>query len=208
VEGFVLAGGRASRFGSNKALALWRGKALIAYPLEALRRLGLVPRIVTRDPFPYRAWGQAFVLGEEPDQGPVGAVKAVLEGAAAPWCLVLCADMPGVEPRHLRALLAGIPSERSREPSAEGAAMKSFDRSEGAPEVRGVCFRDRSGRPLPFPGLYHRSLLPAVSDLGRNAAMQSLLALPSIRVARLALSRSDDPDEVFRNVNREKDLDP
>ncbi|MGL5562865.1 MAG: molybdenum cofactor guanylyltransferase, partial [Tannerellaceae bacterium] len=38
MSGYVLAGGKSSRFGSNKALALLAGKPMIEYSLDLLRQ--------------------------------------------------------------------------------------------------------------------------------------------------------------------------
>ena len=50
VTGIILAGGKSSRFGSNKALAVLHGKALISYSLEALQPLCDQMIISTSDP--------------------------------------------------------------------------------------------------------------------------------------------------------------
>lgn len=76
--GAVLAGGRSSRFGSDKAMAPWRGRPLLDHVIEALRPMvddmvlcgrshGGIPGIADRP---------------APDMGPLGGLNAALHHAA------------------------------------------------------------------------------------------------------------------------------
>jgi len=51
--GLVLAGGKSRRFGSNKALAQYRGKSLLERPLAILKILGLKAVIVVLPRLPH-----------------------------------------------------------------------------------------------------------------------------------------------------------
>ena len=84
VTGCILAGGRSSRFGSDKALVVWHGKTLLAHAAERLRPQVDTIIINTNSDAPqYREPGHALV----PDQtksfeGPLAGVLACLEWAA------------------------------------------------------------------------------------------------------------------------------
>ncbi|HEU4968946.1 molybdenum cofactor guanylyltransferase [Sphingomonas sp.] len=77
VLGAVLAGGRSSRFGSDKALAVWRGKPLLAHAADALvAQCGAVV-IVGRDVAGFTCvpdW-------PAPDRGPLGGLAGALNHA-------------------------------------------------------------------------------------------------------------------------------
>jgi molybdopterin-guanine dinucleotide biosynthesis protein A len=187
IEGFVLAGGRSTRFGSNKALALVDGRPLLVHALHAVRTLGIEPRVVCSDPFPYRKWASAFVLSERPGLGPLEAVRAGLSGSTASWNLIVTADMPGVDPDLLRILLR----EGSTEP---------------APECI-VCFEDGKGRRHPFPGVYPRSVLSSIESMGDGGSMHRLLDETKARVlGPEALPAGVHPTAPARNINRPEDL--
>lgn len=186
VEVFILAGGRSSRFGFDKALARWQGKTLLEHALGAVAPLGLPTRVVTRDPVPYAPWTTAFVLGERQGLGPVEAVRAALEGSLAPWGLFLTVDMPGAGPL-IRPLIL---------------AVNSVDQ-----DVNLICYADSEGLPQPFPGLYRRDLLPRIAELGPGASMY---ALQDRGVPRVLGPRDvpgvPDWNAVLRNVNAPGDL--
>jgi molybdenum cofactor guanylyltransferase len=75
--GALLAGGKSSRFGSDKALALHRGQPLIAHVADAL--LGQCDALVLCG----RAWGGLPALTDEPAPGlgPMGGLCAALNHA-------------------------------------------------------------------------------------------------------------------------------
>jgi len=185
LEGFVLAGGGSTRFGSNKALAPFAGRPLLAHAVRALRGLGLAPRVVTRDPAPYRELAAAFVLGERAGQGPAEGLRAALAASARPWALVLGADMPGVDAALLRRLLP-----EAGEPPAGGGP-------------RAFCFEEAGGRRHPLPGLYHRSLAADVEALGPAPALMAVLDAAGVRAVRV---EAGPAGRRLRSVNRPEDL--
>jgi molybdenum cofactor guanylyltransferase len=83
IIGCILAGGRSSRFGSDKALAMWRGKTLLSRAIERLRpQVDEVVINTNSDAPEYWAHGLAGI----PDhangfEGPLAGVLAGLEWA-------------------------------------------------------------------------------------------------------------------------------
>jgi len=188
-QGFVLAGGGSTRFGSDKGLALYRGRPLIQWSLTALRNLDLMPRVVTRDPSPYRGLTAAFVTGELPDGGPLAGLRAALGSTTLPWSLVLSVDMPGLNPGVLEILVRGRDETGGK-----------LDRS------RPVVFAT-GGRLHPFPGLYPGSLQGIIESLGPGTSMHRLLETAEVvKLGANRLSEGSDPVRIFRNVNRPEDL--
>lgn len=180
-EGFVLVGGRSSRFGSDKAMARWRGRPLLEYPVRLLRDLGAVPRLVGPDPTRYAGFSHAFVLGERPGRGPVEGLRAALRAAAAPRILVLPVDMPALTASLCRVLLA-LPADRA-------GCLVSEDRVH------------------PFPGVYPRIALAALTALPEGSSMQAALrALEARTVDAARLASGGAAGSPFLNVNRPRDL--
>jgi molybdopterin-guanine dinucleotide biosynthesis protein A len=153
--------------------------------LEALRGLGLQPWIVTPDAAAYRRYRARFVSNERPGHGPAEGVRAALHVCRRPWALILGVDMPGVTSAALQPLLQ--------------AAMRSPGRD-------AYCFRDRSGRRHPFPGLYHRRLREALEGFPVDGSMQDLLD----RADAVAMGPDEFPQSMYlqrvlKNVNRPDD---
>ncbi len=108
--GAVLAGGRSSRFGSDKALAVLDGRALIDHALAALRPHCDTLIIV----------GRAGGIADwpRPDMGPLGGIAAALIDAAdRGFDQVLTAPVDCVRlPPDLGALLAPAPAFLAAQP--------------------------------------------------------------------------------------------
>jgi FdhD protein len=109
-DAVLLAGGRSSRFGSDKAFLDWRGQPLYVAQLRKLASLGPGKLwLSTRpdQPFPGYLEGVARLVDEEADLGPLGGLRTALAASDAPWLLVLAVDLPKMEPSYLSDLLAG-----------------------------------------------------------------------------------------------------
>jgi FdhD protein len=122
----LLAGGRSSRLGRDKAFLDWRGQPLYVAQLRKLASLGperLWLSTRPEQPFPEVLEGVTRVVDAVPDLGPLGGLQSVLAASDAPFLLVLAVDLPKMEPAFLARLLdegAGtVPrSEQGWEPLA------------------------------------------------------------------------------------------
>lgn len=104
VLGAVLAGGRSSRFGSDKALALVHGKPLLAHAIESLRQVTQDIVVCGRD------WPGEMSLCDRPaaDMGPLAGLNAALDHGSAQgfdWVLSLACDTPFLDTAILLNLI-------------------------------------------------------------------------------------------------------
>lgn len=112
--GVVLAGGRSSRFGSDKALAELNGRTLVSIATDRLR--GWCEHVVLAG----REYGPAPAIPDwpEPGMGPLGGLAAALHHACDHGyaevlsCSVDCLDLP----EDLPALLSPAPSYLAQQP--------------------------------------------------------------------------------------------
>lgn len=105
--GAVLAGGRSERFGSDKALALWRGRPLIAHAAEILSRHSDAVVVCGRMAAPLDL--PCLPDRPHPGLGPLGGLCAALEHAAANGhrqVLTIGCDMPLIDEALIAALIA------------------------------------------------------------------------------------------------------
>lgn len=128
----VLAAGRASRFGGGKLDADLAGKPVGRWVLDAVAVAGLVPGvIVVPDAVPAFAAGAGWTLLANPraDAGLGSSVAAAAREAmrrGAARLLVLLADMPLLDPAHLRALLASPSPAATRQPGGHPGVPALF----------------------------------------------------------------------------------
>ncbi len=185
--GIVLAGGAASRFGSDKLAAALEGRTLIQRAADALEAVcdelvvvagqGQAPVIDARSP------GVRVVHDSEAFPGPRAGIFAGVQAASHPLALVVGADMPWLRPAFLQALLD---------------RLRTDERGAAAPILYGIL------QPLPcairVAALRDAAIAPHGSVLG---------LLEALRVAPLAELdwRAVDPGgESLQDVDRPEDL--
>ena len=121
LKGLVLAGGKSRRMGSDKALLAREGRSQLAHAVELLSAVTSATFVSTRSDQaaePERA-RFAQIIDRYADLGPVaGVLSAMDEDASAAW-LVLACDLPNVDARTLRTLIAG------RDPARPFTAYRS-----------------------------------------------------------------------------------
>ncbi len=108
-EAFVLAGGRSTRMGQDKALLQLAGKSLLELALDKLRALPLAaaPRIAGA---PLEHAG--VVADLHPGCGPLSGIEAALAASTQALNVFLPVDMPLLPPGFLLWMLAARPNHR------------------------------------------------------------------------------------------------
>jgi molybdopterin-guanine dinucleotide biosynthesis protein A len=112
ISGFVLAGGKSSRMGQDKALMRLGGKLLVQRAAEILRPF--VREVTLLAPAGrYRNLGLSMVADKWPDQGPLAAVCTGLLSSSAEWSIFLACDLPLVSRQFIRLLVQRVRATRS-----------------------------------------------------------------------------------------------
>lgn len=159
---YILAGGRSSRFGSDKARADLHGTPMIQRLSAILLPVAESVTVVAERPHKYRDLGLMTIADEIPMIGPVGGLITALRhrqtGRGAGWLLLSACDWAGARTTWVEELAA--------------AADDGFD---------AVAFRDDRWQPL-F-ALYHTRLIPEALRLARrrHRRMSDLLDRVSAR---------------------------
>ncbi len=104
VAGVILAGGKSSRFGSNKALALHQGAALIQGIARKLAGLFPETLLVTNTPEDYGFLGWPMVADHYHNCGPLAGIHAALRTVSQPRAFICGCDMPLINPELIRFL--------------------------------------------------------------------------------------------------------
>lgn len=87
--GLVLAGGRSTRMGRDKAMLRWRGRPLIDHQIATLAAAGVDPVRVSGD-----RPGHAGMIDREPGAGPLGGLASSVAQLDDGLLLVVPVDMP------------------------------------------------------------------------------------------------------------------
>ena len=154
VEGFVLAGGRSTRMGRDKALLQVGGRPLVEVALDKLRNIGVAaPRIAgARTDLSSHA---PVVPDLHPGCGPLSGIESALAASSQPLNLFLPVDMPLLPARFLHWMLLRA--------EITGALVT-------VPRI--------NGRPQPLCAVYHRDLLRPItaSLLAGNYKVMSVVS--------------------------------
>lgn len=98
---FILAGGKSSRMGEDKAFLRLNGKSLLETARELVSHVcGKVSVVGDRARF-----GPEAIEDVYPDSGPLGGIHAALAATKSDLNLVIAVDTPFLEPKFLRWML-------------------------------------------------------------------------------------------------------
>lgn len=101
--GVILAGGKSSRMGRDKAWLTFFGQPLLSRVADVLARVTGEIFVSGRDPAAF-GFDAPWLPDETPDLGPAGGVLTVLEAVGRP-CLVVSCDLPFLDEATLSRLI-------------------------------------------------------------------------------------------------------
>lgn len=128
LAGLILAGGKSSRMGQDKALIPWDGVPLLQRVTKVAAECCQEVYILTPWPERYQAILSAenyqFIVESNPGQGPLVALAQALAEIPTEWVLVLACDMPLLQVEIIRdwtnqlnnipgSILATVPQQES-----------------------------------------------------------------------------------------------
>lgn len=105
VTGVILAGGRSSRFGQNKAFAQFHQKTFIERVLRVMRGLFSEVVLVTNTPQEFHSLPIKILVDNEPYQGPMGGITTALECSRHSTIFVVACDMPLLKEEVVREIV-------------------------------------------------------------------------------------------------------
>ena len=158
-SGYVLAGGRSSRMGRDKARLPFRGGDLVSTVAAAVARAAGNVTLV----------GHAESTGitdRYPGEGPLGGILTALHHTSTDWNLIVACDMPQLS----AAFLGELVDRALRSPAG----------------VLLPCGPD--GLPQPLCAVYHRRALAVLEDHFARGERQVTAAFAGLAVERLAVA--------------------
>jgi molybdopterin-guanine dinucleotide biosynthesis protein A len=105
ITGIILAGGKSSRMGQNKALMSLGGSRLIDRVVHVLRDIFAELLLVTNSPEIYADLGVPMVSDVFPEKGSLGGIYSAVYHVSAPRCFVVACDMPFLQAPVIRYLI-------------------------------------------------------------------------------------------------------
>ena len=183
--GVILAGGRSTRFGSNKALAIVNGKPLIQNVADLMSSLFAECLLVTNTPEEYEFLSLPMTSDRYKGSGPLAGIHAALQEVSEPRVFVVACDMPNLSPELIQYLCNCNEQDYD-------AIIPMLDWGAG-----------------PLFGIYHKNSLTHIETCLQNNDCKVTRALEGLRVRRISeqevISITDNLN-CFKNINRPADL--
>ena len=185
--GYVLVGGKSSRFGQDKALLEWRGRPLAAHVARTVQSAaGSVTLVGSVEK--YHHLGYRVIPDAVTGFGPLAGLLAALDDSTSAWNLVTACDMPCLTPRFLGFLLAEAQKSKAD-------MLLPFDHA-GMPEPLCAVYALRSRETI------RREVERGVHKM--TSAFQTL----SVRTLQPEQYAKFNPDgKLFTNLNGPEDVD-
>jgi len=175
---YILAGGKSSRFGSDKARALITGKPLILRVAENLKPVASSISVIADVAGKYSDLGFETIADDVAGLGPLGGLKTALRHRGDGWLFLTSCDVVSFNPQWIELLQRG---------AAPGSGAVAF----------------KTDRWQPLPALYHSSIM---STLDKQISLNTL-ALWKLLNAAKSNAVPPPPDWFrFRQVNTQQEL--
>ena len=184
-DAVLLAGGKSTRMGTDKAGVLIRGEPLWRRQLVTLRALGPEEIFISgRESGPYAEEGLEILKDLYVGRGPLGGLEAALFRTMEPYLVVLAIDLPDMRPDFL-ARLVELAISRGR--SVVPQDGESFE---------------------PLAAVYSGAICGLVVEClsERDYSLQNFIRRGVERGLILPYPLSAEEDPLFRNVNTPADL--
>jgi molybdenum cofactor guanylyltransferase len=179
----VLAGGKSTRMGSDKAFSELGGRTLLARTLDLAASIGSPVKIVG-EPTKFARFG-SVVEDIYHEHGPLGGIQAALASTATELNLILAVDLPFLRPEFLQYLIS-----RARESSA----VVTVPRALGGLQPLCAVYRRE------FSQISERSL-----RAGKNKIDSLFTELETLMIDEREIRNAGFSEEIFRNVNTPDD---
>ena len=183
INGVILAGGRSSRFGTNKALSMFKGERLIERLVRSLGQVTQSLFLVTNTPEAYPFLNLPTGKDLIPDCGPLGGIYTALKSIETPLCLCIACDMPFVHPNFMAYMIQ---------------TTTSYD----------VVVPMNGQREEPLCAVYRTTCIPAIEERIQAKRYKMIGFYDQVRVKRITASDTDHYNtDMFFNVNTPGDYE-
>ena len=125
----IIAGGKSSRMGTDKAFVNILGKSVIEHIIERLKDIGQEETIlITNHAADYAHLSLPMYSDVYPEKGSLGGIYTAIYHSSSPYTFVVACDMPFVSPDLMRYMvaLAEVKSFDAIVPRVDGVAQGVF----------------------------------------------------------------------------------
>lgn len=177
----ILAGGKSTRMGTDKALMTFKGRSLLDNAIDICKPVCQDILISSNNPA-HQTGEIPVVFDEYQNCGPMGGLYSGLKKSKTEWNFVLSVDSPFIKPEFIKKIISEID------------------------DVDAVVPIHKKGKE-PLVAFYHKNCLPEIETriIQGNFAIYKLFESIHIKFVESEYWLQKYPD-LFYNVNRPEDL--
>ncbi len=185
ITAFVIAGGKSKRFGQDKLLYEYRGKALIEHAIDVLKSIFADIVIIANDEVKFKYLELPVYPDIIPDVGPLGGIYTALDLSKTSKAFCFASDMPNLNPEFIEY-------------------MKSFSKDYDivVPYINNYYEA--------LHAIYSKNCLPLIKDNISNEDYKIIKIFNNVslkRVEKEEIERFVKVEHIFKNINYMKDLE-
>ena len=202
VEAFLLAGGKSSRMGRDKALLEFSGAPMIQHTADILTGIVIKTTLVIsasqsgnsdnpNDTNRYSNFGLPTLVDSWPSFGPLGGIATALANAQSKWCLILACDMPFLSKEWLTFLIDRSVQSETNAPLKIDAIVPETKRG-----LEALC------------AIYRASCAPILAtalNRGVRKVTDAISVLNLHRIAEIEWRQFSPDGNLFGNLNTWQD---
>lgn len=184
MNAIILAGGRSSRMGFDKAFMEIEGRPIIKKQLRLLKGLFEKIIIVSDNPYKGRLGAVKIIRDIIPNCGPLGGIYSGLSASSAFYNLVVACDMPFVNPKLIKYM-----------------RRRAYGYDVVVPKV--------NRRYEPLFSIYSKDCLKYIKPLLDKKILKLSRLFTRVKVREIKLKeilRFGSPEAIFMNINTPADL--
>mgnify|MGYP002622137707 FL=1 len=176
-EAYILAGGKSSRMGEDKATMVFKGKPMIQWTIDSLSQLSLEIKISSSNPS-HEKFGLEVVNDRHQNIGPIGAIYSCLQDAKSDSVLITCCDYPLLNTAFYQALMMAYNNEE-------------------------VFIATSNFKAHPLIGVYSQSCLPVIE---KNISEGQYKVMESVKKCNFREFNADGFEPLLKNINEKLDI--
>jgi len=180
ISGFILAGGKSSRMGTDKALLMFQNEPLLKHMIKLIEPFCQSVKISGQN-IDYKYFNIEMVPDMFSGFGPIAGIYSSLYNSSSDWNLLVSVDVPFVNDELFRYLILNI---------------GEFD----------CIIPEHTGGIEPLVGLYHKQALPVLKEMISCCDYKLMNLLRKLNTRFLDCnSLTKKYPRLFMNINRPED---
>ncbi|SFA69068.1 molybdopterin-guanine dinucleotide biosynthesis protein A [Acetitomaculum ruminis DSM 5522] len=179
----VLAGGKSSRFGDDKALAIYKNTTFLEHIVEKCRENFYKVYVSVGDKNKYKQFPFEFVEDEIKGYGPLGGIYALLKKCETDYIFIMPTDMPLIDINIFSAL-----KEKCNSDEYDCIVIKY------------------KGKPEPLCSIYSKKCIPVIEELIKENIGKPRLIFEKVNTCYLNLEDINCDSKAINNINTKEEF--